>query len=257
MNKASPIAFDRLETGAYWRVVLDRPEGNILDGEMIEALETVFRNAGKDKDLKVLCIEGRGSHFSFGSSIQEHLPEHAENMIRGFHGMLETMFDGSFIVLAAVRGQCLGGGLELVSCCHRVFASRNARLGQPEILLGVFPPVASVILPERVGRANAEELCLSGRSVTAEEGLSMGLVDVVADDPSDAALAYAKEHLLPRSASSLRHTVRATRNGLRERFLAELSEVERIYLNELMKTHDAVEGLEAFIEKRPPRWKNA
>ncbi len=257
MNKATPVACDRLETGAYWRVFLDRPEGNILDGEMFEALETVFRQASKDKNLKALCIEGRGNHFSFGSSIQEHLPGHAENMLRGFHRMLETMFDGSYIVLAAVRGHCLGGGLELVSCCHRVFASSNARLGQPDIMLGVFPPVASVILPERVGRANAEELCLSGRSVTGEEGLSMGLVDVVADDPSDTALAYAKEHLLPHSASSLRYAVRATRHGRRERFLAEVGKVERIYLDELMKTHDAVEGLEAFIEKRPPQWKNA
>ncbi len=257
MTKKGPVACEPLETGAYWRVFLDRPEGNILDGEMFEALTAIFREAGENKDLKVLCIEGRGAHFSFGSSIPEHMPEHAENMLRGFHQTLQTMLDGTYVVLAAVRGQCLGGGLELVSCCHRVFASRDARLGQPEIRLGVFPPVASVILPERVGRANAEDLCLSGRSVTAEEGLSMGLVDVLADDPSDAALAYAKEHMLPRSASSLRYAARAARLGLRTRFAVELHDVERLYLEELMKSHDAVEGLEAFMEKRAPRWKNA
>ena len=256
MIKEGPVSCESSEAGAYWRVFLDRPEGNVLDGEMFEALTTVFRKAGEDKSLKVLCLEGRGSHFSFGSSIQEHLPEQAENMLGAFHRTLQTMLDGSYVVLAAVRGQCLGGGLELVSCCHRVFASSSARLGQPEIMLGVFPPVASVILPERIGRANAEDLCLSGRSVTAEEGLSMGLLDAIAEDPSEAALDYAKEYLLPRSASSLRYAVRAARLGLRKRFSTELGEVETLYLDELMKTNDAVEGLQAFLEKRPPRWKN-
>jgi cyclohexa-1,5-dienecarbonyl-CoA hydratase len=256
MAKEGPVAVEPLEDGAYWRVFLDRPKGNILDGEMFEALTAVFRRAVGTADLKALCLEGRGSHFSFGASVPEHMPEHVEAMLRAFHGTLQTMLDGSYVVLAAVRGQCLGGGLELVSCCQRVFASNDARLGQPEIVLGVFPPVASVILPERVGRANAEDLCLSGRVVQADEAQRMGLVDVIAEDPSEAALEYAKEYLLPHSASSLRYAVKAGRYGLRARFAAELEEVERIYLKELMATGDAVEGLQAFMEKREPKWKN-
>ena len=256
MAKQGPVTVEPLEGGAYWRVFLDRPKGNILDGEMFEALTAVFQRAAETADLRALSLEGRGSHFSFGASVQEHMPEHVEGMLRGFHGVLQTMLDGSYMVLAAVRGQCLGGGLELVSCCHRVFASSDARLGQPEILLGVFPPVASVILPERVGRANAEDLCLSGRIVEADEALKIGLVDVIAEDPSEAALAYAKEHILPRSASSLRYAIKAARHGLRARFAAELKEVERIYLQELMSTRDAVEGLEAFMERRSPKWRN-
>ena len=102
MTKEGPVACELLETGAYWRVFLDRPEGNILDGEMFEALTAIFREAGESKDLKVLCIEGRGAHFSFGSSIPEHMPEHAENMLRGFHQMLQTMLDGTYVVLAAL-----------------------------------------------------------------------------------------------------------------------------------------------------------
>ncbi len=257
MTKEGPVTVEPLEGGAFWRVFLDRPKGNILDGEMFEALTAVFKRAADTADLKALCLEGRGSHFSFGASVPEHMPEHVEKMLRSFHSSLQTMLDGSYVVLAAVRGQCLGGGLELVSCCNRVFASSDARLGQPEIVLGVFPPVASVILPERVGRANAEDLCLSGRVLEADEALKMGLVDVVVDDPSVAALTYAKEYLLPRSASSLRYAVKAARHGLRQRFAAELKEVERIYLEELMATRDAVEGLEAFMEKRDPQWKNA
>ncbi len=178
-------------------------------------------------------------------------------MIGVFHRLFRLMLEANVITLAAVRGQCLGGGLELASFCNRLFASPDARLGQPEIQLGVFAPVASVALAERVGRSRAEDLCLSGRSLTAEEGLAIGLVDEVAEDPSRAALAYAREHLLPRSASSLRLALRAVRAGFAERFDAELARVERLYLDELMSTADANEGLVAFIEKRKPIWSDA
>jgi cyclohexa-1,5-dienecarbonyl-CoA hydratase len=168
------------------------------------------------------------------------------------------MVDCAVPLLAAVRGQCLGGGLELVTACHRVFAARDARLGQPEIVLGVFAPFASVALAERVGRRHAEDLCLTGRNVTSEEALAIGLVDELCDgDPAERALAYARQHLLPRSASSLRFAVRAARHGLRARLAAELPAVERLYLDELMASADAVEGLTAFLEKRPPAWKDA
>jgi cyclohexa-1,5-dienecarbonyl-CoA hydratase len=158
--------------------------------------------------------------------------------------------------LAAVRGQCLGGGLELASFCHRVFAAPDARLGQPEIVLGVFAPVASLMLPERIGRANAEDLCLTGRIVDASEAKQMGLVDVVAEEPEKAALEYARTHLLPRSASSLRHAVRALRLPLSRRLEGELARLERLYLEDLMGTQDAAEGIQAFLEKRAPVWRN-
>ena len=151
----------------------------------------------------------------------------------------------------------LGGGLELASFCNRLFAAPDARLGQPEIRLGVFAPVASVSLVERVGRGPAEDLCLSGRSLTAAEALAIGLVDEVVDAPGEAALDWAREHLLPKSASSLRLAVRAARTGYAARFRHELAEVERLYLEELMSTTDAGEGLRAFLEKRKPSWSDA
>lgn len=254
---AEPIALERLEGGALWRVALGGSKGNVLDGTLTDALRAVFGEAGRTPALKALLLEGQGRHFSFGASVQEHLPEQVEGMLRRFHGLVLALVDSAVPVLAAVRGQCLGGGLELVTLCTRVFAAPDAQLGQPEIALGVFPPVASLALPERVGRRHAEDLCLSGRSVSATEALAMGLVDELCDDPGEAALAYARTHLLPRSAASLRFALRALRAGLRARLQAELPGVERLYLDELMASSDAVEGLRAFLEKRAPAWRNA
>jgi cyclohexa-1,5-dienecarbonyl-CoA hydratase len=245
---------EELEGGALWRVRLATPKANILDREKSEILSAIFEEAKGAPGLKVVVLEGEGPHFSFGASVQEHLPESCAAMLKGFHSLFYRMLDASVPTLAAVRGQCLGGGLELAAFCDRLFAAPDAQLGQPEILLGVFAPVASVLLAERMGRGGAEDLLLSGRSIPAEEAWRRGLVDEIAADPGEAALEYARRHLLPRSASSLRLARRAARRGFERRFGAELSEVEGIYLNELMSTADAVEGLNAFLEKRPPRW---
>ena len=251
-----PVRVERLEEGAYWSVILGGSKGNIIDMAMTESLTAIFRKAGKTRELKAVCLEGEGRHFSFGASVPEHLPDEVAKMLPAFHELFRVMQDSSVVLLAAVRGQCLGGGLELASFCNRVFSTSDAKLGQPEIVLGVFAPVASIILSDRVGRANAEDLCLSGRVISADEAMGMGLVDEIVPDPSEAALDYAKKYFLPRSAASLRFAVRAARQDLRLRLATELAEIERIYLEELMKTADAEEGIRAFLEKRDPEWKN-
>jgi len=253
----APVRLEPAAGGALWRVVLGGSKGNVLDARMMDALRAVFGAAGREAGLRAVILEGEGKHFSFGASVQEHLPGQVATMLASFRETLLALFDSHVVHLAAVRGQCLGGGLELASCCHRIFASPDARLGQPEIQLGVFAPAASLLLPERLGRGPAEDLCLSGRVVGAEEAAALGLVDAVADDPAEAALAWAREHLVPRSAASLRFAVRAARQGLRQRLASGLEELERLYLDELMQTRDAVEGLEAFLEKRPPEWSDA
>jgi cyclohexa-1,5-dienecarbonyl-CoA hydratase len=257
MTPAAPLRVDRLDGGVLWHVVIGAPPGNVLGAALTAALTDVFREAAGARDVKAVVLEGQGHHFSYGSSVQEHLPDQVAGMLRGFHGLFRAIAESGLPVLAAVRGACLGGGLELASFAQRLFAAPDARLGQPEILLGVFAPVASLILAERVGRAHAEDLCLTGRTVGAEEALAMGLVDVVADDPSAAGLAWAREHFLPLSATSLRHAVRAIRLGLNARLGSELAQLERLYLDELMRCADPVEGLRAFLEKRPPAWRNA
>lgn len=256
-DNGAPVQRLVLEGGALWRVELATPKANIIDVEKAKILTDVFRQAAEEPGLKAIIIGARGPHFSFGASVEEHFPDRVEEMLTGFHGLFYAMLDAAVPTLAAVRGQCLGGGLELASFCNRVFVAPDARLGQPEIVLGVFAPVASVMLSERVGRSRAEDICLSGRPLAAEEAWSIGLADEISDDPDEAALEYARTHLLPKSASSLRYAVRAARHGFAERVRRELPEVERLYLRDLMSTEDPLEGLTAFLEKRQPSWRNA
>jgi len=251
-----PIRLEALDGGAIWRAVLATPKANILDMQKCTILSEIFAEAVTTKDLKAIIIDADGPHFSFGASVQEHLPDQIEAMLHGFHQLFYRILDARVVTLAAVRGQCLGGAMELAIFCNRVFASPDAWLGQPEIVLGVIAPVASVMLADRVGRSRAENILLSGESMSAAEGLAIGLVDELAEDPGAAALDYARKHLLPKSASSLRFAVQAARTGFEERVRRDLAEVERLFGEELISTEDAQEGLNAFLRKRDPEWKN-
>jgi cyclohexa-1,5-dienecarbonyl-CoA hydratase len=159
-------------------------------------------------------------------------------------------------ILAAVRGQCLGGGLEVALAAHLMFVAADATLGQPEMKLGVFAPAASCLLPELIGPARAFDLLVSGRPMTGAEAAAIGIAVAANGDPEQAALAYIAEHLMPKSASSLRFAVRAARLDYVARVRAKLAAVERLYLDELMKTRDALEGLQSFIAKRPAKWEH-
>jgi cyclohexa-1,5-dienecarbonyl-CoA hydratase len=242
--------------GALLRLRLSRPKANIVDAAMISGLRSALREHLSAARLRAVLLDAEGPHFSFGASVEEHLPESCAAMLRDIHALILQLVACPVPVLVAVRGQCLGGGLELAAAGHRIFAAPGATLGQPEIKLAVFAPAASCLLPERIGQARAEDLLFSGRGIGAEEAHRIGLVDALADDPEQAALAWFDEHLAPRSAASLRFAVRAARAGFVERIRAKLAELERLYLEELMATHDAVEGLTAFIAKRPAVWED-
>jgi cyclohexa-1,5-dienecarbonyl-CoA hydratase len=256
----SPVRAWLERDGRLLRVRLSRPKANVLDAEMVAALDAAFSAAGRPDGaapaLRGVLLDAEGPHFSFGASVEEHLPERCAGMLRAFHALLLHMLELPVPLLVAVKGQCLGGGLELACAGGLVFAGRDAKLGQPEIALGVFAPAASCLLPERIGPAAAEELLLSGRSAGAEEALGLGLVSAVADDAEAAALAWFDAHLAARSASSLGFAVRAARAGLVERVRAKLAGLEALYLDGLMRTHDAGEGLTAFLEKRAARWED-
>ena len=242
--------------GTLLRLRLNRPKANIVDAEMIAALAAALAEAADDRNLAAVLIEAEGPHFSFGASVEEHLPDSCEEMLKSLHALVRRMLEFPVPVLVAVRGQCLGGGLEVAMAGHMIYAAPDASLGQPEMMLGVFAPAASCLMPERVGQAMAEDLLFSGRSIRGEEAGRAGLVDVVDPDPEAAAMAYVETHLKPKSVSSLRMAVRAARAEFCRRMVARLDEVEALYLNELMSTRDAVEGLNAFLAKRSVKWEN-
>jgi cyclohexa-1,5-dienecarbonyl-CoA hydratase len=257
---AAPLAASRERDGRLLRLRLARPKANVIDAEMIAALDAALAEAagppGGAPALRGVILDHEGPHFSFGASVQEHLPASCAAMLRSLHRLVMRMVAFPLPILVAIRGQCLGGGLEVAAAGHLLFAAPDARLGQPEIQLGVFAPAASCLLPERIGPGAAADLLLSGRSVDGREAHRLGLVQAVAEDPGAAALAWFDEHLAGRSASSLRLAVEAARGDLAQRVQRKLAVVEELYLSRLMETRDAVEGLNAFLEKRPARWED-
>jgi cyclohexa-1,5-dienecarbonyl-CoA hydratase len=244
------------EGGAMLRLRLARPKANVIDAAMIAALDRALDEHLDRPDLLGVLIDAEGPHFSFGASVEEHLPGRCAAMLKSLHATLLRLLASPTPVLVAARGQCLGGGLELALAGTLLFLAPDAKLGQPEIKLGVIAPAASCLLPERIGRAQAEELLLSGRSLDASEAQALGLATAVAADPEGAAIAWFKEHLAGKSAAALRHALRAARIDLVERVRAKLARIEALYLEDLMATRDAVEGLEAFLAKRPPKWEH-
>jgi len=256
---AAPVRTWRDRDGRLLRLRLDRPKANVLDAAMVAALDAALAGAtgpGPGPALRGILLDAEGPHFSFGASVEEHLPATCAAMLQSFHALLLRMLELPIPILVAVKGQCLGGGLELASAGHLLFAAPDAKLGQPEIVLGVFAPAASCLLPERLGPGPADDLLLSGRSIDGTEAVRLGLACAVAADPEAAALAWFDAHLAGRSATSLGFAVRASRLGLAGRVRAKLAALEVLYLEELMAHRDPVEGLTAFLEKRPARWED-
>ena len=252
----SPLKVWLEKDGSLLRLRLARPKANIIDAAMIDALENAFREYRDAAKLRAVLLDHEGPHFSFGASVEEHLPGQCAAMLKSLHNLVRTMLDCPVPLLVVIKGQCLGGGLEVAAAGSMLFAAPDAKLGQPEIKLAVFAPAASCLLPERIGQAKAEDLLLSGRSMDAEEALATDLIDCLADDPEAVALEYFEQNLAAHSASTLRFAVLAARDEYRQRVFAKLDRVENLYLSNLMETHDAVEGLTAFLEKRPAKWEN-
>jgi cyclohexa-1,5-dienecarbonyl-CoA hydratase len=252
----SPLKVWIEREGALLRLRLARPKANIVDAAMIAALQGALDAHRGNSGILAVLVDAEGTHFSFGASVEEHLAERCAAMLASLHALLLAMLEWPVPILVAVKGQCLGGGLELAMGGSLIFAATEAKLGQPEIQLGVFAPAASCLLPPRIGQAAAEDLLFSGRSIAADEALRMGLVNFVSTDPEAAALAYFDQHLAGRSASSLACAVAAARGGYLPEVRRRINEVERLYLDRLMQTRDANEGLAAFIAKRSPKWEH-
>ena len=254
MTPSSKARTELLADGQLLRLTLAAPKANVLDRAMVSELVAALDHHGASPRLKAILLSADGPHFSFGASVAEHRKEEVRGMLADFHHLFRRLAELAIPTVAAVRGACLGGGLELAAWCSWIVAAPDAGFAQPEIKLGVFAPLASLLLPWRLGGGAALDLLVSGRTIDAPTAARIGLVHAVADDPVAAAMAFAAEHLLPRSASSLRFAERAARHELAELLARRLPALEALYLDQLMETADANEGLAAFIAKRPPRW---
>lgn len=252
----SPLKAWLERDGSLLRLRLDRAKANLIDAAMISALDQALSEHVSNPDLRCVLLDAEGPHFSFGASVEEHLPDQCADMLSSLHGLIIRMLEYPLPILASVQGQCLGGGLEVVCGASQIFAATEAKFGQPEIKLAVFAPAASCLLPERIGQANAEDLLFSGRSISSAEAFRMGLVQQVSENPEHAALNWFDENIAGLSASSLRFAVQAARQKNLQRITEKITLVEKLYIDELMKTHDALEGLTAFVEKRTANWEN-
>ncbi len=244
----------RVDHRTAW-ITLDRPPLNILDISMMRALDAVLERALSNCDFVI--FQGAGPNaFSAGAEIADHTPERVEKMLSAFHAVFHRLAAADCLKIAAVHGYCLGGGMELATFCDFVLAAESAQFGQPEIKLGCFPPVAMVTLPHLIGMRAAANLILTGNQIGAAEALRLGLVTrVVPDAELPVALDNLLEELQTLSPSVLQLTRKTLGRIHFEDFAEQLEEVERVYLTELMQSHDAQEGILAFLEKRKPIWK--
>ncbi len=253
------IQLEYLYENSVARIILDDGKGNVLDDIMMNELITTLTSFKENKDIKLVTFEGAGKHFSFGASVEEHTKENALKMLSTFHKIFQTIVELYIPTLAKISGQCLGGGLELALVCNFMFADKSAKLGQPEIILGVFAPPASIMLPLKIGNAKAEELLICGKIFSADEAKNLGLLNEVYEDKASMEInveQWIANNILPKSASSLKYATRAARASFDYFMNKNLDLFRDLFVNELMETEDANEGIVSFLEKRKPVWKN-
>jgi cyclohexa-1,5-dienecarbonyl-CoA hydratase len=245
--------------GGHLRLVIDAPKTNLISMAVMRELRRALAGVPGMPAVKLVTIEGAGDHFSFGASVEEHRPGVIHAALTELHGLIGELLALPAPTAAVVRGRCLGGGFELALACDLVFAGTTAVLGVPEITLGVFPPAAAALLPARVGASRAASAILTGRTAPVDAWAAAGLIEVTAP-PQELGTAvdhWFEAHLAPRSAAALRCAALASRATLRRQVSMVLPDLERLYLDTLMRTRDAVEGIEAFLDKRAPVWSNA
>ncbi len=250
------IKVEQRENVAY--LILSRPPLNIINLEMINELSQALDELASKRELNALVVKsGLDSIFSAGADVKEHLPEMAEQLIKGFEKMLEKLIYFPRPTICVVDGKSLGGGMELAIACDFIIASEKAELGQPEVRVGVYPPIAAALLPRLIGLKNAAKIILTGDTITAWEAYRIGLVNEVAKpEELEGRLNTFLNSLTRNSGIVMHYGKKALLEGLELPLKKALDNASEIYLKELMQTEDAVEGLKAFLEKRRPQWKN-
>jgi cyclohexa-1,5-dienecarbonyl-CoA hydratase len=250
-----------LEDGTLLRLILDKPKGNVLTMEMMQALSRELAAQRDNPHLRMVFIRGAGNHFSFGASVEEHRKEQAAAMLAGFHTMIRQVAAYPVPIAALVEGSCLGGAFELVLASHLVFASPSASFGCPEIKLGVFPPVLAALGALRLGEPLAERLIITGATIDTAAAEKAGFVSAIfsGGSPEEELIDWYRKNLRPLSAFSIRQANRAAHlgSGINAVLQQTLDTLERQYVDEVVTSNDGNEGIAAFIERRKPVWKDA
>lgn len=237
------------------RITLNNPPLNIIDIPMMDELAEALTEIESRAEISTLIIGGSQRAFSAGVDVAAHAPDRVEQMLAKFHDVIRMLVGSKKVSIAAVHGNCLGGGAELAMVCDLVYTSELATWGFPEIKLGCYPPVAVTALAVLVGQKHAADLVLTGRSITGREAASIGLANsVVPELDLEHALEETVQHLSQLSPAALAITKKAIYAWDSIHFDKGLARAEKIYFDELMKTQDAREGINAFFEKRSPRW---
>ncbi|HUF51065.1 MAG TPA: enoyl-CoA hydratase/isomerase family protein [Longimicrobiales bacterium] len=237
------------------RITLRAPPLNILTREMLLELREALRDTAHRRDARVLLLTADGKHFSAGASVEEHLPPTFEQLLDDFTATVLALHEFPLPVIAAVQGRCLGGAFELIQAADIIIAADDAQFAQPEILLGVFPPIACVLLPRLASPGRAAELLFTGDAIDAHAALAAGLVSRIVTRGTLAEQAHELAHRIARhSAAALRLMKQAMRAAAGETARAGIVQATCTYTDQLMSTRDALEGLQAFVQKRAPQW---
>jgi cyclohexa-1,5-dienecarbonyl-CoA hydratase len=222
---------------------------------MMKELQEALAELEGRLDVSTILFEGDAHAFSAGVDVKAHVPDHVSEMLTSFHAVIRAIVASRKITIAVVQGTCLGGGAELAAVCDIVYTSRDAVWGFPEIKLGCYPPVAAVALPALVGQKRASELMLTGRQISGDEAVAIGLVNRSASgDELAAVVQQTLSELEALSPAALAHAKKSMYSWDAIHFDKGLARAEKIYLEELINTEDAREGIAAFLEKRSPKW---
>ena len=241
------------------RITFARPPLNIFNIAMMREINDALNQCARQREIVAIVFEAAAecNTFSAGVAVEEHIDDTIFQMLDSFHAIFRNLEQIARPTIAIVDGAALGGGCELVAACDIVIASERARFGQPEIKLGVFPPVAAVLLPQVIGDKRARELMLTGELIEATEAARLGLVNyLLPGNEHEQKTSELLSRFRSLSATALAFTKQAIDLGRGRSLDSALKEMEALYLNELMKTYDAAEGIKAFMEKRKPEWRN-
>jgi cyclohexa-1,5-dienecarbonyl-CoA hydratase len=255
MTTASAIRLETNVQASVARIRLINAPLNVIDLQMARALHQKLTELESRPDTSVIVFEGDARAFSAGVDIKSHLPEQIHEMLTSFHSVIRAIVASRRVTIAVVRGACLGGGAELASVCDMVYTARDATWGFPEIRLGCYPPVAAVALPALVGQKRAAELILTGRQISGDEAAAIGLATRCAcAEELETMISETLAELRQLSPVALAHAKKAMYAWDAIHFDKGLARAEKIYLDELISTMDACEGIIAFLDKRPPKW---